>query len=187
MVARVQADERPDDPDETIARLTEELARVRAELAEVRRTQEGWADKLAKVRAARRRAERTANLLSSTLATRLRVEASRRGTARRLLSRMQQGVPTPEEAEQLEVLRSSPLFDPAWYLRSYHDVVRSGEEPGLHFLRHAVSPFRSPSAEFDTARYVEDHPEVLDERVNPLVHFLLSPEGQGATSYTPED
>ncbi len=87
--------------------------------------------------------------------------------------------PTPDEAEQLELLRSSPLFDAGWYLRAYHDVVRSGDEPALHFLRNAVNPFRSPSADFDTARYVEDHPEVLDLGINPLVHFLLTPRRTG--------
>jgi hypothetical protein len=186
MVARVQPDERPDDRDETIARLTDELKNVRAELAGVRVTVEKWEARLTKARVARRRAEANAELLSEVLATRLRLDAARRGPSRRLLARMQQDVPTPDEAEQLEVLRASPLFDAGWYLRAYHDVVRSGEEPGLHFLRHAVEPFRSPGPDFDTAQYVEDHPEVLDDGINPLVHFLLTPEGRTATRYPPE-
>ena len=92
---------------------------------------------------------------------------------------------TPEEAGQLELIRQSPLFDAAYYLRSHLDVARRGEEPGVHFLRHWDHPFRKPSEAFDIAQYVLDHPEVLVERVNPLVHFLASPESDGADSYPP--
>ena len=65
-------------------------------------------------------------------------------------------------------------------------VVRSGDEPGLHFLRHAMNPFRSPSEDFETALYVEEHPEVLELGVNPLVHYLMTPEGRSGTRYPPE-
>lgn len=182
MVPGVPSDER----DETISNLTEELHRVRAELAGVRVEVEKWGAKLTKIRNSRNRAERTAVLLSEALATRLRLDVARRHADKRLLTRLQQDLPTPDEAEQLELLRGSPLFDAAWYLRAYQDVVRSGEEPGLHFLRHAVEPFRSPSPDFDTAQYVEDHPEVLELGVNPLVHFLVSPEGRSASRYPRE-
>jgi hypothetical protein len=177
----------PDERDEAISRLTEELTMVRADLAEVRREVEESGTRMAKVKAARKRAERTAVVLSDALAARLRLDVARKSADRRLLARLQQHLPTPDEAEQLELLRDSPLFDAAWYLRAYHDVVRSGQEPGLHFLRHAVNPFRSPSPHFDTAEYVEDHPEVLDLEVNPLVHFLATPEGRAATRYPLED
>jgi hypothetical protein len=49
-----------------------------------------------------------------------------------------------------------------------------------------VNPFRSPGPDFDTAQYVEDHPEVLELGVNPLVHFLATPEGRSADRYPPE-
>ena len=173
----------PDEREETISRLTEELTRVRAELADARRASEPAEERLAKLKDARRRAERLSEALSEALARRLRMDLARRQAERRLLTRLQQDLPTADEAEQLELMRSSSLFDAAWYLRAYHDVVRAGVEPGLHFLRNAVRPFRSPGPDFDTAQYVEDHPEVLDLGVNPLVHFLATPEGQRATRY----
>ena len=176
----------PDERDETIARLTEELTRVRAELAEVRAAGEIPEGRLAKLRARRNKAERAAVVLSEALAARLRRDLVHKSAERRLLTRLQQDLPTPDEAEQLELLRSSPLFDAGWYLRSYQDVVRSGDEPGLHFLRHATNPFRSPSEDFETALYVEEHPEVLELGVNPLVHYLMTPEGRSGTRYPPE-
>lgn len=175
-----------DERDETISRLSDELRWLREELAEARRLGEVPQARIAKLRARRSKAERTAALLSQALADRLRRDAARSQAGRRLLGRLRDEYPNPDEAEQLEVLRASPLFDAAWYLRSYQDVVRSGDEPGLHFLRHAVNPFRSPSDDFDTVRYVEDHPEVLDLDVNPLVHYLMTPEGRAGERYPPE-
>ena len=82
-------------------------------------------------------------MLSEALADRLRIDGTAQGRKRSLLAR-RQPAPTAEERQQLELIRSSPLFDAAWYLRDYHDVVRSGDEPGLHFLRHPTRPIRAP-------------------------------------------
>lgn len=185
MVARVQPDERPDDRDETIARLSEELALLRDELATVRKAEEKWGTRLARIRSARNHAEKSAMVISEALANRLRIDGAARGRASSLLSRRQSPA-SREEAQQLELIRGSILFDAAWYLRNYHDVVRSGEEPALHFLRHANRPVRAPGPNFDTARYLDTHPDVAAEDLNPLVHFLLSEEGQGADRYPPE-
>ena len=171
--------------DSELLRLQAEVALLRDELTTVRTAQERFEARLAKMRAARNEAQKAANLLSAVLAERLRIDGSADGRKRSLLAR-RQGVPSTEEQRELELIRSSPLFDPAWYLRHYHDVVRSGEEPGLHFLRHPTRPIRAPGPDFDTARYLEDHPSVLEEGVNPLVHYLLSEDGRGADRYPPE-
>jgi hypothetical protein len=176
-----------------VARLTEELATVRAELAALRRRSEEWGEKEARIRTARDRAVKSADALSAALARRLRIDAAgglsgaggtggRKGVS--LFKDRQQPV-TKEEAAQLELIRGSALFDDAWYLRTYHDVADLGEDPALHFLRHPYNPFRRPSDDFDIGQYVIDHPEVLADRVNPLVHFLLSPESEGADAYPP--
>lgn len=173
-----------------IARLTEELATVRAELAALRRQAEQWGEKEARIRTARDRAVKSADELSAALARRLRIDAAggvggaggRKGVS--LFKDRQQPV-TKEEAAQLELIRGSALFDDAWYLRTYHDVAHLGEDPALHFLRHPYNPFRRPSDDFDIGQYVIDHPEVLADQVNPLVHFLLSPESEGADAYPP--
>ena len=171
--------------DSELIRLRAEVELLRDELTTVRTAQERFEARLAKMRAARNGAQKTADLLSAALADRLRIDGSVSGRKRSLLAR-RQGQPTPEEQRELELIRSSPLFDAAWYLRNYHDVVRSGEEPGLHFLRNPTRPIRAPGPDFDTARYLDDHPDVLESGVNPLVHFLLSDAGRGADRYPPE-
>ena len=95
--------------------------------------------RLGKMRAARDLAEKSANVISHALAERLRIDGSLKGRKHSLLAQ-RQAAPTDEEQQQLELIRSSPLFDAAWYLRENHDVVRAGDEPGLHFLRHPTRP-----------------------------------------------
>jgi hypothetical protein len=157
---------------------------LRDELATVRKAEERFEWRLAKMRAARDLAEKSAHVISHALAERLRIDGTLEGRKRSLLAR-RQDAPSREERQQLELIRSSPLFDAAWYLRENHDVVHSGDEPGLHFLRHPTRPLRAPGPDFDIARYVEAHPRVLEEGINPLVHFLLSEEGRRADRYPP--
>ena len=165
--------------------LRDEVDLLRRELAAARADQERWGEREARLRKSRDRAVKAAEALSALLAERLRGETAVAGASERSWWRRGATTVTPEEAGQLELIRQSPLFDAAYYLRSHLDVVRRGEDPGVHFLRHWFHPFRAPSEAFDIGQYVIDHPEVLVERINPLVHFLASPESDGADAYPP--
>jgi hypothetical protein len=170
--------------DDELVRLQAEVALLRDELATARRSEEKSGTRLAKVRAARNNAEKSADLLSTALADRLRIDGSLKGRRHSLLAR-RQGAPTDEEERELELIRSSPLFDAAWYLRQYHDVVRSGDEPTLHFLRHPTRPIRAPGPDFDTARYLDAHPQLLADGTHPLIHYLLTDAGRRGEPYPP--
>lgn len=167
-----------------IARLTEELATARAELAALRKTQESWSEKEIKIRVDRDRAIKAADEFAEALANRLRIENAGLGKGADIL-RKRFRPPSRTEAVHLELIRGSELFNAAWYLRAYPDVVHLGMDPAVHFLRHPYDPFRSPSEHFNIGQYCVDHPDVFKDRVNPLVHFLLSPESRGADSYPP--
>ena len=171
------------DSDE-IARLTEELATARAELAALREEKETWSDKEIKIRVDRDRAIKAADELASALAARLRIENAGLGKGTEILRKRFRPV-SRTEAVHLELIRGSDLFNAAWYLRAYPDVAHLGMDPALHFLRHPFDPFRSPSEHFNIAQYCVDHPDVYKDRANPLVHFLLSPESRGADAYPP--
>lgn len=166
------------------ARLIEELAIARAELASLRQEQEAWAEKEVKMRVDRDRAIKAADEFASALAVRLRIENAGRGRGTEILRRRFPAV-SRTEAVHLELIRNTELFDDAWYLRAYPDVAHLGMDPALHFLRHPFDPFRSPSEDFNIAQYCVDHPQVFRDRVNPLVHFLLSPESRDADAYPP--
>jgi hypothetical protein len=168
-----------------LALLQAELAVARAELAELREAQERTAEREAELVAARDQAERAARFLSEALAERVRIDTAGRGRGSALLKSRQKPVSREEEAH-LELLRGSVLWDPAWYLRQYPDVVELGEDPALHFIRHPYYPVRQPSERFDVRQYLIDHPDAVEQRINPLVHFLLTPESQAADAYPPK-
>lgn len=175
----------PDTKDsDEIARLTEELAMARAELAALRKEQESWAEKEIKIRVDRDRALKAADEFATVLANRLRIENTGVGKGAGIL-RKRFRPPSRTEAVHLELIRDSDLFNAGWYIRAYPDVAHLGMDPALHFLRHPFDPFRSPSENFNIAQYCVDHPDVLKDNINPLVHFLLSPESRGADAYPP--
>jgi hypothetical protein len=70
------------------------------------------------------------------------------------------------------LLRTSPLFDAAWYLAAYPDVARAGVNPARHYLDHGAAEGRDPSASFSTRAYLAAHPELAATGSNPLVHHL---------------
>jgi glycosyltransferase involved in cell wall biosynthesis len=77
------------------------------------------------------------------------------------------------ENRQIRLVKSSGLFDEAWYLSKYKDVAGAGADPVKHYLQYGACEGRDPSALFDTRAYVESNPEISKMGMNPLVHYLL--------------
>jgi hypothetical protein len=71
-----------------------------------------------------------------------------------------------------KIIRSSNLFDETWYLSRYQDVATADLDPVNHYLRWGAHEGRDPGPHFQTKRYIMDHPELVGERVNPLVHHI---------------
>lgn len=74
-------------------------------------------------------------------------------------------------------IRSSGLFDRAWYLDTYPDVAARGVDPLRHYLRHGVREGRDPNRMFSSSWYLAAYPDVAAARINPLLHYIT----QGAT------
>lgn len=74
---------------------------------------------------------------------------------------------------QLDALRSSPLFDADWYIRTYPDVAACQLDPAEHFLRHGMREARSPGPAFDGDDYLARYPDVARSGLHPLLHYLL--------------
>lgn len=75
--------------------------------------------------------------------------------------------------KQIKLIKSSGLFDEAWYLSRYRDVTLAGVDPVEHYLQYGAHEGRNPSPSFDTRFYVESNPEITKMGMNPLVHFLI--------------
>lgn len=87
---------------------------------------------------------------------------------------------------KIERVESSPLFDAAWYLRTYPDVAMAGERPALHYLYHGASEGRSPGPAFDSAFYLARYKDVRDSGINPLIHFELIGRNEGRLPAHPQ-
>jgi len=60
----------------------------------------------------------------------------------------------------------------SWYLVQNPDVVRSGKDPILHYIRHGVAESRNPSPNFDNEYYLAKYPDVAVASMNPLDHYI---------------
>lgn len=79
----------------------------------------------------------------------------------------------------LELLRSSKLFDKEFYLRTYQDVAEARVDPAKHYLRYGGKEGRQPSSLFDGVAYLDDYPDVKQSGLNPLIHYLRYGQAEG--------
>jgi glycosyltransferase involved in cell wall biosynthesis len=91
---------------------------------------------------------------------------------RNLIKRTLQFLGRQRRSAHRQLLLSSGLFDPEWYLAQNPDVRRTEIDPAIHYLRHGGAEGRDPSPIFDTDWYYWRNPEVRQARANPVMHFL---------------
>ena len=72
----------------------------------------------------------------------------------------------------LKRLRSSRLFDEAFYLRQCPIVRDSNLDPLLHYLISGYKSFLEPSPELSMRRYIAAWPDIREIDCNPLLHFI---------------
>jgi hypothetical protein len=84
-------------------------------------------------------------------------------------------------AQQLELIRNSPLFDREWYLRAYPDVAGAGMDAAAHFYANGWREGRDPGPEFATSAYLKANFDVARAGINPLLHYIEfgASEGRG--------
>jgi hypothetical protein len=80
---------------------------------------------------------------------------------------------TDDRLNEEDIIKQSGLFDDAWYLEQYIDVAAAGVSPTRHYVQHGAKEGRSPFRGFDPVLYSLNHPEIADQGMNPLVHFIL--------------
>jgi len=92
----------------------------------------------------------------------------------RRVRRWLSGTSAPPIAMGADVIRirTSEMFDPAWYLARYQDVAASGMDPAVHYLLYGGGEGRDPGPEFSSSKYLEANPDVAASGLNPLLHFI---------------
>jgi GT2 family glycosyltransferase len=79
---------------------------------------------------------------------------------------------TGVSVDDIAIVRTSGLFDEAWYLDQYPDVRKLGMDPVEHYLWIGRLLKRNPSPRFDAAAYLDFNDDIAKTGVNPLVHFV---------------
>ncbi len=82
----------------------------------------------------------------------------------------------------VRLIAASGAFDAAWYARN---GGLSGAPKRLiwHYVMRGAREGRSPSPDFDTARYLRAHPQVGLAELNPLVHYITVGRELGLQTY----
>jgi hypothetical protein len=88
----------------------------------------------------------------------------------------------PASDEDHELVLSSGLFDPEYYLARYPDVAAAGLDPLGHYLSSGVKEGRDPCESFSTLGYLRRHQDVAALGLNPLLHYLRHGRHEGRTA-----
>ncbi|HUE99537.1 MAG TPA: polysaccharide pyruvyl transferase CsaB [Anaerolineales bacterium] len=72
----------------------------------------------------------------------------------------------------LGLIRSSDLFDEAWYLAKNPDVAQSNVDPLRHYVRWGGLEGRDPGPQFSSGWYLSRYEDVRKAGMNPLLHYL---------------
>lgn len=96
--------------------------------------------------------------------------------------------PDDLDAHIYEAIKSSRLFQPAWYLERYKETQRIEGNPLSHYLKHGVAESLNPSQGFDTAYYLAANPDLANADIHPFIHYVLqgSKEGRSPTPASPQ-
>jgi hypothetical protein len=79
----------------------------------------------------------------------------------------------------MALIRSSGLFDEAWYLNHNLDVAQAKVDPVRHYLLFGGFEGRDPSPKFSSSFYLKTYEDVKKAGINPLVHYLKCGREEG--------
>ena len=68
-------------------------------------------------------------------------------------------------------IKKSNLFDLSYYLKTYPDIMLSGDDPLIHYILYGYKEGRKPNTLFDGDYYLINYKDV--KNINPLVHYSL--------------
>ncbi len=81
-----------------------------------------------------------------------------------------------EPLPDLDIVRTSGLVDPNYYLINGADVHEAQLDPVEHFCRYGWREGRKPNIYFDTHWYLQTNPLVERLKIDPVVHYVLEGE-----------
>jgi len=73
---------------------------------------------------------------------------------------------------QFFIIRQSGLFDENYYLNKNADIMDSGINPIIHYVKWGWKEGRDPSPNFNTSWYLDMNEDVASTNINPLFHYI---------------
>ncbi len=75
---------------------------------------------------------------------------------------------------EYDFIFKNDIFDSQYYLFMYEDVLKAGIDPIIHYIEYGWFEGRNPNQNFKTREYIMNNLELLDQDINPLVHYYLN-------------
>lgn len=72
--------------------------------------------------------------------------------------------------EEYDIVKQSKLFDSNWYKNHYN--VNVDMDLIVHYLTIGQYMGYNPNRKFDSGKYMKDHPEIVNDGINPFVHYI---------------
>lgn len=100
----------------------------------------------------------------------------------RIMSRVMGVAKKRSSKDDVQRILASGLFDVTWYTTTYPDLANITMDPVEHFVKYGAFEGRSPGPNFNTRKYTKEHPNLLIDQINPLLHFLDNRDGVKAAN-----
>lgn len=85
------------------------------------------------------------------------------------------------KAQHIALIKESGLFNLEWYQKICPELSKLPLTPIEHYLSIGYKMGLNPSEEFNGNLYLEHYPDVAQEGVNPLIHYILFGKNEGRT------
>jgi len=83
--------------------------------------------------------------------------------------------------EDLIKITGSEFWDTTWYEMHHMGCKKNGLQPAMHFLLHGGPSGKDPGPNFNSSKYLAEHPELAGRKIIPLIHFIDSQSANRAT------
>jgi hypothetical protein len=87
--------------------------------------------------------------------------------------------PSAARTWELDQLRVCGLFDSAFYLETYRDVMNAGVDPVEHFYDSGCKEGKRPNFYFEPQWYLNSYRDVSESGRNPLFHYAMYGDKEG--------
>lgn len=101
--------------------------------------------------------------------------------ARIISERLNKNKKGGKKEEHISLIKASGLFDVEWYQKICPELSKLPLTPVEHYLSIGYKMGLNPSEKFNGNLYLERYPDVAEEGVNPLIHYILFGKSEGRT------